>query len=313
MEARLEPCVRRCRLLVSGLVLPLGVVSALVAQAPSSTAQAPVPTVPVPAPPKRPWSDKAALSYVSVGGNADSQSLGFSNEFKYAWASSAIIFNLGGVRVATTTTDRAAFGPDLGSVTILENRVTKTSTETYYANIRYDHNITERLRWFGSAGWERNVPAGLQARYTGLVGLGYWAVKQDRTKLFVDLGAGYTQETLVFSPTGMDNRFATFRLATKFEKKLFATSAFSSELNMSDSLRDSQNYLAVWRNAFLTNLNAKLALKVGYDVTYKNKPASIGVNVVQTPIGTPPVVLGQVAVPLKKTDTVFTTSLVITF
>ena len=263
--------------------------------------------------PKRPWSDKAALSYVAVGGNASSQSLGFSNEYKYAWSDAAFAFNVGGVRVATTTVSRTATGTSLADAAVVETRTTQTSTETYHANLRYDHNLTERLQWFGSAGWERNLPAGLEARYTGLAGLGYWWIKADRTKVFTDAGAGYTKENLVFLPAGTDDHFATFRLGAKVEQKLFETSLFTSELNLSDSLKDSQNYLAVWRNGFTTNLSARLALKVGYDVTYANRPAFVGVDVMQTPVATPPVILGQVPFRVKKTDTVFTTSLVITF
>ena len=128
-----------------------------------------------------------------------------------------------------------------------------------------------------------------------------------------DAGLGCTKETLVFTPAGTDDGFATFHLGAKFEKKVFATSVFTSELNISDSFKDTQNYLAVWRNGFTTNLSARLALKVGYDLTYKNKPASVAVDVVQTPVATPPVILGQVPFQLRKTDTVFTTSLVISF
>jgi hypothetical protein len=39
----------------------------------------------------------------------------------------------------------------------------------------------------------------------------------------------------------------------------------------------------------------------------------VAVDVVQTPVTTPPVILGQVPFQLRKTDTVFTTSLVISF
>lgn len=262
---------------------------------------------------KRPWSDKAALSYVAVGGNASSQSLGFSNEYKYAWSDAAFAFNIGGVRVATTMVNRTATGTSLADAAVAETRTTQTSTETYHASLRYDHNLTDRLQWFGSAGWERNLPAGLEARYVGLAGLGFWWVKADRMKVFTDAGAGYTQENLVFRPPGTDDHFATFRVGAKVERKLFDTSLFTSELNLSDSLKDSQNYLAVWRNGFTTNLSARLALKVGYDVTYANRPAFVGVDVTQTPVATPPVILGQVPFRVKKTDTVFTTSLVITF
>ena len=266
-----------------------------------------------PVAPKSPWSDKAALSYVDVGGNATSQSLGFSNDYKYDWSHATFAFNLGGVRAAATTVDRAASGATLGTAVVTETRTTKTSTETYFANVRYDHRLTERLQWFASAGWERNIPAGLEGRFSGIVGLGHWWLKEDRTKLFTDAGVGYTRETPVLSQPGTDESFSTFRLSAKLEQKVFEASLFTSELAVSDSIKDSQNYLAVWRSAFTTTLSDRLALKVGYDVTYKNKPAFVAVDVMQSPLATPPVMLGQVPFQLKKTDTVFTTSLVITF
>ncbi|WP_285570330.1 DUF481 domain-containing protein [Geothrix limicola] len=274
---------------------------------------APCLTAQTPEPPKSPWSDKAALSYVAVAGNATSQTLGFSNEYKYTWSNATFAFNLGGVRAAATTVDRAASGPSLDAATITETRTTKTSTESYFTNLRYDHKLSEQLQWFGSAGWERNIPAGLEGRYAVIAGLGHWWIKADRTKFFTDAGVGYTKETPLLSQPGEDESFATFRLGAKLEQKVYEASLFTSELAVSDSFKDSQNYLAVWRNAFTTTLSSRLALKVGYDVTYKNKPAFVGVDVVQTPVATPPVVLGQVPFQLKKTDTVFTTSLVITF
>ncbi|WLT29955.1 YdiY family protein [Geothrix sp. PMB-07] len=263
--------------------------------------------------PKQAWSDKGSLSYVSVGGNAASQSLGFANEYKYTWSDAAFAFNLGGVRVSTTTFARSASGTSLANATVVQTSDTETSSESYYANLRYDRNLSDRLQWFASGGWERNLPAGLEARTSALAGLGHWWIKEDRTKCFTDAGLGYTKETQVFRPAGADTGYATFRLGAKVEQKVFATSLLASELTLSDSLKHSQNYLAVWRTAFTTNLSSRLALKVAYDVTYKNQPASVAVDVTQTPVATPPVVIGQVPYQLKKTDTVFTTSLVVTF
>ena len=282
-------------------LLPLAILAGLplLAQAPEA--------------PNRPWSDKGSLSYVAVGGNATSSSLGFSNEYKYLWSDATFAFNVGGVQVSTTTYTRSASGPSLAAATVANQGTTLKGTDSYFATFRYDQKVTERLGWFGSAGWERNIPAGLDARVSGLAGLGYWWVKEDRTKVFTDAGLGYTKETLVFSPVGTDSGFSTVHLGAKVEQKLYANSLFSSALNVSDSLKESSNYLAVWRNAFTTTLSSRLALKVGYDVTYKNKPASVAVDVEKTPITTPPVILGQVPFLLKKTDTVFTTSLVITF
>lgn len=263
--------------------------------------------------PKSPWSDKASLSYVAVGGNATSQSLGFSNDYKYAWSKATFAFNLGGVQASATTVDRAAFGPSLAAATVTETRTSKTSAESYFANLRYDHNLTELLQWFATAGWERNIPSGVEARYSGIAGLGYWWVKQDRTQFFTDAGVGYTKETPVLSHPGTDEEFGTYRFGAKLEQKLYANSLFTSEATVSNSFKDSQNYLVVWRSAFTTNISKQLALKVGYNLTYKNKPAYVAVDVLQTPLTTPPVMLGQVPFQLKTTDTEFMTSLVITF
>lgn len=263
--------------------------------------------------PKRPWTDKASLSFVSVDGNAKSQSFGFTNEYKYAWADATFAFNAGGVRVGTTTFNRSASGPDLGDVTVVETETTATTAENYFATFRFDHMISDRFFWFASAAWDRNVPSGIDSRTVGTGGLGRWWIKEDRAKLRTDLGLGYTRITPVLETPGFEDSFGTWSLGASFEKKFLAASLFTSNLQVTDSLKDSQDYLGVWQNALTVSMSTHLALQVGYNLTYKNKPASIAVDVVQTPAATPPVILGQVPVPLKKTDTQFTASLVITF
>lgn len=266
-----------------------------------------------PDPPKRPWTDKATLSWVSVDGNAKSQSFGFANEYKYAWSDATFAFNAGGVRVNTTTFNRAAFGPDLGNVTVQQSETTATTAENYYANLRYDHNITDHLLWFGLAAWDRNVPSGIDSRTIGTAGLSYWWIKEDRTKFRTDLGLGYTKITPVLDTPGYQDSFGTWSFGASFEKKFLAASSFTSNLQVTDSLKDSKAYLGVWQNALTVSMSDHLALQVGYNLTYNNSPAFVAVDVTQTPVATPPVVIGQVPVQLKKTDTLLTTSLVITF
>ena len=266
-----------------------------------------------PAPPPRPWADKASLSLVSVDGNSKSQSFGFSNEYKYTWDDATLAFNAGGVRVSSTTFNRSASGPDMNNVTVQENDTTATTAENYYANLRYDHKISDNLFWFGAAAWDRNVPSGIDSRSIGNAGLGYWWVKDDRTKFRTDLGLGYTKITPVLETPGFEDSFSTWSFGASFEKKFLAASLFTSNLQLTDSLKDSKDYLGVWQNALTVAMSSHLALQVGYNIIYKNKPASVAVDVVQTPVATPPVILGQVPVMLKKTDTLLTTSLVITF
>lgn len=263
--------------------------------------------------PKRAWTDKGSLSFVSVGGNAQSQTFGFSNEFKVGWGPASLAFNLGGIRVNTTTFNRTASGPDLGHAVVYQTETTATTAETYFANLRYDHTMSERFLWFTSAAWDRNVPSGIDSRLIANAGVGYWWIKRDRTRWRTDLGAGYTRIVPVLATPGAEDRYASWVFGTSFEQQFLAASTFNTSLQLTDSFKNSQDYQAVWQTGLSVAMSTRLALKVAYNLVYKNLPASVAVDVVQTPVANPPVILGQVPVLLKKADTTFTTSLVITF
>jgi putative salt-induced outer membrane protein YdiY len=263
---------------------------------------------------KQPWSDKASLSLVSLSGNAAGQTLGFSNEYKYGWTDASLAFNLGGVRVSTTTTAYSAAGTGTtpGQYSVIETKTTATTAESYFANARYDHKISDAFFWFGGLGWDRNIPAGIDSRSLATAGLGYWWIKTDASKFRTDLGLGYTKITPVLEAPGFQDSYGTWSLTLDYAQKAGATGLFTSNLSATSSLKDANAYLAVWKNGFTTNLGKKLALRVGYDLIYNNSPAYQAVNIIQTG-SNPPVVLGQAPVRLKKMDTVFTTSLVMNF
>jgi len=266
-----------------------------------------------PEPPKLSWSDKASFSLVAVGGNAESQSFGFSNEYAYNWSpATSLAFNSGAVRVSNKTIAYAAQGTSATDFLLVKTESTEVTTEAYFANLRFAHNLPDRLLWFAGGGWERNRPSGLDSRCVVNAGFGYWWVKTDSSKLRTDLGLGYTKEKPVLELPGQLQSYATWNAVLNYEQKIGVASLFASNLTLTDAMKESQKYLAVWRNDLSTNLNKRLALKVGYAMTYNNRPASRGVDIVQTG-SEPPVVLGQTSVVLKKLDTIFTASLVITF
>jgi len=259
------------------------------------------------------WSDKASISLVAVGGNAQSQTFGVSNEYAYAWnKDTSLAFNVGAVRVSTTNTTYAATGTSATDFVLTRTDKTEVTTENYFGNLRFAQAVSEHFLWFAGTGWERNIPSGISARTVVNAGMGYWWANSDRTKLRTDLGLGYTKEKPVLEVAGRKESFGTWNAVINFQQKIGASSQFSSNLTFTDSLSDSQNYLGVWRTDLSTSLNKTLALKVGYAMNYANKPAFKAVDIIETG-SEPPVVLGQTAVELKKLDTVFTASLVITF
>jgi putative salt-induced outer membrane protein YdiY len=266
-------------------------------------------------PPKalpKPWSEKASLSFVSTSGNAEGGTLGFTNEFLYKWKRAQLQANLSAVRINATSVTRSATGASLSDFAITETKTTRTTSENYVAGLRYDHRITEHFFWFAGGGWERNVPAGLNSRVKGSAGFGRIWIHGPVTRFRTDFGLGQTHEIPVFRPKGFQDSFGTWNLNAKLEQKTGATSGFVSELAFTGSFQDSADHITVWKNALSSNLNNHFALKIGLDFNYRNRPASIGVDLVQAG-SNPPVILGQVPFLLKKLDSVFTTSLVLTF
>lgn len=262
--------------------------------------------------PAKPWTEKASLSFVSTSGNAEGSTLGFANEFLYKWKASQLQFNLAAVRINTTTVVRSAQGASLSDFAVTETRTTRTTSANYLANLRYDHKITEHFFWFAAAGWERNLPAGLDSRAKVSAGLGRIWANGPATKFRTDLGFGSTREHPVFVPAGFQESFGTWNFNAKLERKLGATSSFVSEFGLASSLQSPADRVAVWKNALSSSLNNHFALKVGLDFSHRNRPASVGVDLVQTG-SNPPVILGQVPFRLKNLDSAFTTSLVLTF
>jgi len=268
---------------------------------------------PPPEPPKRPWSDVATLSYVATAGNAEGQTIGFGNEFLYKRDHSAFSLKAGAIRANSTLVTHGAVGNSLQDYALSETRTSTTTAESYFLNGRYDHRLKDKDRWywFGGAGWERNRPAGLDNKYTSMLGFGRIWADSDRTQFRTDAGFGFTYERPLVPPANFQSHYATFNFTSLLKQRIGAATLYTLDLTATDNLADSPDYSGTLRQGLTVSINRTLALKVGYDVTYKNRPNLIPVEVFTS--AAPPVSLGQVSVPAKKTDTVFTTSLVITF
>lgn len=263
--------------------------------------------------PARAWTDKASLSLVSTSGNSKGDSFGFSNEFLYKWSEASLAVNIGGARIETTNVVRSATGLSTapGGFVLTETETKTLTSDSYFANGRYDHKFTGRFFGFGSASWETNKPAGLDSRSRAIVGVGMQWLDKPETKLRTDLGVGFTKEQPVFEPAGFDQNHGTWQVSGRVEQMLWASSLLTSEAAYIGNTKDTDDRLVVWKTNFTTKLSDRLALKVGYDLAYKNKPNAVAVPVMS--ILNPGTSLGLIPVPLKKTDTMFTTSLVINF
>lgn len=248
------------------------------------------------------WSDKAEVTFVMTSGNATSSTLGLKNALEHRWENALVSVAAGAVRAESGVTMRTATGtPD--NFQIVRTTNTDKTAERYFAQGRYDRNVTESAFVFGGAGWDRNTFAGVQNRYAFITGLGEAWIDREARRFKTDLGVTYTiQDDVVDDPT-VDDSFAGLRANLEFFQTLTSTTDFQSLLVVDQNLNDSPDRRADWTNSVAVAVSDNLALKTSLQILYDNQPALVAV-----PLGAE-----EVRVPLEKSDRTFTVALVIDF
>jgi putative salt-induced outer membrane protein len=275
------------------------------------------PATPAPPPaPKFPkWSDAAELGWVATSGNSESSSLGLKNTLKREGEHELFELKLGGIKVSTTDIRLFAVGTP-GDFSREEDKVTKTTAENYFLTGRYDRNITVRLFWFAGAGWDRNVPAGIQNRYVGFAGVGNYWFKTDRRTWRTDYSATATKQDNVVDDPNFDDTFAGVRLTSSFLQKFGEGDhgSYGNDTIVDENLSETTDWRVDMTNWVALNMTGHLALKVSLQWLYDNLPSLKEVNLYPATdpggTGTP---TGTVFVEADDLDTIFTTALVIKY
>lgn len=256
------------------------------------------------------WSDTAEFGYVLTDGNAESSTLGFKNTLTRAWERTSMTFKVGGVRAeSTNTVSRFAVGtPD----DFTETRITQdeTTAESYYLNGRYDHKITDSFFWYAGAGWDRNRPAGVENRYTGVGGVGNIWYDTDTIKFKTDYALTYTDQEDVITNPAVDDTFAGFRFSWAYLHKFGENTTYTNDLVFDENVDETDDWRADMTNSLAVAMSKRLALKVSLQWLYDNQPAFDEVALFDTVGGTQ---IGTVFIAKDELDTIFTASLVVNF
>jgi putative salt-induced outer membrane protein YdiY len=182
------------------------------------------------------WSDKAEMSYVVTAGNSETTTLGLKNTLTRAWEKSAFTLKAGAIRADSTRTSTFAVGL-VDDFAVREDSVTEKTAENYYINGRYERKIHERLYWYGSAGWERNIFAGIDNRYSAQAGVGNIWVDRDDLKFKTDYALTYTDQKDVVEVADRDSKFLGARFAWaylhKFGKNTTYENLLALDMNLS--------------------------------------------------------------------------------
>ena len=207
------------------------------------------------------WSGEAALSFVAVDGNAQSQTLGFKGKWIDTLPEAAVILEAGGYRSETTTIVRTAFG-SVDDFNVAELEIDNLTAENYFLRGRYEGDIRPDLVWFAGAGWERNTFAGFDSRTLALVGIGKTWISNDATKFRTDLGLSYIWEE-PSSPGIESESFAGLRLGWGFEHQFSPSTKLVNDLAVDPNLEDTDDFLADDLTTLTVSMTERLGLQLG--------------------------------------------------
>jgi putative salt-induced outer membrane protein YdiY len=253
------------------------------------------------------WKDVAEFSFVATAGNSETSTLGFKNTLARAWEKSSFELKAGAVRGESTTKSRAV---DPINPVIVETSTTNLTAENYFLNGRYDHKITPKFFWYTGAGWDRNRFAGIDNRYTGVLGVGNVWLDEDRVKFRTDYALSYTRQENVVEVAGTDDSFLGARLTSKFLHKIGDVTTCGNDLVVDENLDETSDYRVDMTNWVTVSMSARLALKVSLQLLYDNEPSF---ESIADPGDLLPPVGPTASAQLDDLDTIFTASLVANF
>jgi putative salt-induced outer membrane protein YdiY len=249
----------------------------------------------------RPWTNTAEFSAVVTTGNSESTTISANNKYRYAWDNAKLTVNASFLRTESTRFER--LNAD-GEPVVIETP--ETTTDNYGLGATYRRTIWDGVQWYANAGWARDRIKGIEDRYTAGGGVGYQFFENDRQKLHGEFGVSWTEETRVDET---DDSFGDARAFVEYERALSETSSFSTELEVLENLKDSDDLRARSVTSVTASINKKMALKVSYKIEYDRQP--VVVTLAGDPTADPPV--PDALFEFDTTDTVLSASVVINF
>ncbi len=252
------------------------------------------------------WEAKAEVSYVVTGGNSSTSAFSLGTALSRNWEKDKVIIKSYLLRSFSTDVTRTAVGTE-ADFAVTEEQVQRLVAENYSLSGQYDHRISKKFRFQAGIGWDRNRFAGVAGRFVFSAGAGYAFLETERTEIKTNAGLTFTMRKYIGEEL---TSFAGFRWNFEAEHKIGENSSLSSHFIFDENLKKTEDWRFDWTNSAAASLSNPLAIKVSLRFLYSHLPALESIPLfdaggVDTGL--------TVRVPLKKLDTIFTTSLVINF
>lgn len=199
--------------------------------------------------PASPWSGNLGLAYVATSGNSDTQTFGL--DFKLEREPEPWGFEV------SALFNRAE---DSGA----------TTAERYFAGIRGKRALNERWDLFVGVSGEKDQFAGYDLETVGEVGATYKLLLGPTHLLSFDAGLTYTDLNAVEPEDDTD--FMGGLAGLSYEWKVSDTASVTERLVWYPNFDTSSDWRLTSETGVTASLTSALALKLGYELRYRNQP-----------------------------------------
>jgi putative salt-induced outer membrane protein YdiY len=223
------------------------------------------------------WAGGANVGFALTAGNSDTRSLAlaFTADRKTLHDEIALYEN-----TVYATNNAAGASPT-------------TTANSNQAGARYSRNFTPRLFGFVGADFQTNALQDLNLRTILGGGLGYHAIKTDKTTLDFLVGPNYTHEDY----TGLSDSFGALTLGEELSQKLGGSTLITEKFYFFPNLSDTGQYRTTFNVGTVTKLSKWLGWQNAFGDIYVTNP----------PVQTAP------TPQLKKNDIILTTGINFSF
>lgn len=228
------------------------------------------------------WDNATELSVVRTGGNAETQTLGFSNTLRVRGTAHRLRLRFDGVR-SRTGDERYLTLPSgirfpLGERpeqfdTVVVQPPLDPDVEQYFVEGRYDRELGERFLWHAGAGWDRNRDAGIRNRSIVFGGVGNTWADRESLSLSTAYGFSYTNRQEVEADGVRANRFAGLRISGDYRQRLGTITSIDGTLTMNVNLTDRSDYSLNTASGASVAITDHLSLRVSLQWLYEHQPA----------------------------------------
>lgn len=237
----------------------------------------------------RGWENATELSLVRTGGNAETQTLGFSNTLRGTWPAGRVRIRFDGVRSRTADDRFLVLEPGLrfppgalpdGARTTMIRPPAGADIEQYFVEGRFDREISDRFLWHAGWSWDRNTDAGILNRRIAFGGVGnVWAEGEDLA-LSTSYGFSFTDREEPDPDPAKDDRFGGVRINSDYMQRFGSVTSVDGDVTMNVSLTDSSDYSLNAASAIGLAMSEHLSLRVSVQWLYENEPALEDLGVV---------------------------------